>query len=210
MRAVADLPYTPHRLTVDDYYRMAEAGILGEDDRVELIEGELIDLAPIGSAHAGIVEHLANLLMAAVGDSAIVSVQDPARLDSRSGPRPDIALLHPRGDYYTSAHPQPTDVLLLIDVAVAYDRDVKTPLPARHGMPEAWLVDLAGHRLHIHREPVNGAYQEVGILAAPGRKALTAGRFPRLTPPESHAPVAGRGRRAGWSAPRRRCGRGRR
>jgi hypothetical protein len=172
MHAIADPPYTRHRLTVDDYYRMAEAGILREDDRVELIEGEIIDMAPIGSTHAGTVKRLANLLMAAVGDTAIVSVQDPVRLGPRSEPQPDIALLRPRADYYTSAHPGPADVLLLVEVADAsltYDRDVKVPLYARHGVSEVWLVDLAGHRLHIHRVPVNGVYQEVLILAAPGR-----------------------------------------
>jgi len=112
-----------------------------------------------------------------VGDRAILSVQNPVHLASCSEPQPDIALLRPREDYYTTAHPEAGEVLLIVEVAeasLAYDRDVKVPLYARHGIPEVWLVDLAGHRLHIHRAPANGSYQEVQILAAPGRIALTA------------------------------------
>ena len=122
-----------HRLTVTDFHRMGEAGIFHEDARVELIEGDIIDMAPIGSSHAGVVKRLARLLMQGVGDKAIVSVQDPVILGPRSEPEPDIALLRPREDYYTRAHPTPGDILLIVEVAessLTYDREVISQLLA--------------------------------------------------------------------------------
>lgn len=140
---------------------MAQAGILAEDERVELIEGDLIDMTPIGSRHAGAVKRLASLLNAAVRGTAIVSVQDPIRLDRHSQPQPDLALLRPRADFYAEAHPQPADVLLIVEVAEAsldYDRDVKIPLYARYGIPEVWLLDVAGRSLTVYREPGSAGY----------------------------------------------------
>lgn len=113
---------------------MAQAGILAEDDRVELIDGDLIDMRPIGSRHAGAVSRLTSLFGAGVGAEAIVSVQNPVQLDRYSQPQPDLALLRPRADFYAESHPQPADVLLIVEVAEAsldYDRDVKVPLYAR-------------------------------------------------------------------------------
>ncbi len=150
-----------HRITVSEYYRMAEIGILGEDDRVELIEGEIIDMVPIGSDHAGTVNRLTYMLVQLFGASAIVSVQQPLRLDEYSEPQPDFTVLRPRDDFYRTAHPTAADVLLLIEVAkssLAYDREVKLPLYARHGVPEVWIVNLAGHVLEARRDPVAGAY----------------------------------------------------
>ncbi len=118
---------------------MAEAGILHEGDRVEHIEGEIIDLPPIGSLHVGIVKRLASLFMVAVGKNAIVSVQDPIRLDRYSEPQLDIALLRPREDDYTRGHPGPGDVLLIVEVAPSSptdDLEVKVPLYARHAIHE--------------------------------------------------------------------------
>lgn len=155
-----DLPRR-HRYTRAEYYRMAEAGIFGEDDRVELIEGEIIDMAPTGSQHAGTLKFLARTLQRIAADRAIVSVQDPLHLDEFSEPEPDLALLQPRDDFYRAAHPQPQDVLLVIEVAessLAYDRDVKLPLYARHGIPEAWLVDLDGRRLERYAQPQADGY----------------------------------------------------
>ena len=127
-----DLVLTRHRLNVDDYHRMAEAGILGEQDRVELIDGDLIDMAPIGQDHIASVNGLAHALFLACGDRAIVSIQNPARLDRFSEPQPDAALFRPRADHYrTGAPPGPADVLLLVEVAdssLRYDRAVKLPL----------------------------------------------------------------------------------
>lgn len=156
MSATADDLYRRHRYTVEDYERMGRAGILGEDDRVELIEGEIIDMPPIGSPHGGAVNRIAQRLTLVVGDRAVVATQNPLRLDDFSAPQPDIALLKPRDDYYAAAHPRPGDVLLLVEVAetsVRYDRDKKLPLYARAGIPEAWLVDIHGKALYVYRSP---------------------------------------------------------
>lgn len=153
-----------HRLTVEDYYRMGEAGILRPDERVELIDGEIIDMAPPGSLHAGTVTQLASLLQRAAGDHALLQVQNPVRLDRYSEPQPDLTLLRPRADFYKSAHPQPSDVLLMIEVAdtsLRFDRDVKASLYARHGIPEVWLVDVRDGRLTRYREPLQGSYSRV-------------------------------------------------
>jgi Uma2 family endonuclease len=158
-----------HRLTVRDYHRMAEAGILHEDSRVELIEGEIIDMAPIGSSHAGTVKRLLQLFDRAIGETAVLSIQDPIILGSRSEPQPDLALLRPRNDFYKNAHPEPGDVLLIVEVAessLRYDREVKIPLYARHGVTEVWLVDLQNKGLTLFRRPEGGAYQDVAAPAA--------------------------------------------
>ncbi|NBC17495.1 MAG: Uma2 family endonuclease [Bacteroidetes bacterium] len=152
------------RFSVGDYHRMGEAGILGPEVRTELIDGEVVEMPPIGHPHAGTVNLLSDLLKEAVGRKAIVAVQNPVWLDDYTEPLPDIALLRPRADYYRNGHPSPDDVLLLIEVAdtsLAYDRDVKLPRYARAGIPEAWLVDLGGRRLTIHRLPAGGAYTQI-------------------------------------------------
>lgn len=166
MQIQADGVALRHRLTVEDYYRMGEAGVFREGERVELIEGDIIDMAPIGSRHAGALKRLAKLFGDAVRDNAIVSIQDPVRLDRHSEPQPDLALLLPRQDFYSSGHPQPRDIILIVEVAeasIAYDRDVKVPLYARHGVPEVWLVDLAARAVWVYRHPSAGAYMEVFV-----------------------------------------------
>ncbi|GBC85859.1 hypothetical protein HRbin11_02317 [bacterium HR11] len=154
-----------YRFTVDDYYRMLAAGILTEDSRVELIEGEIIAMAPIGSRHAACVDRLNRLLTDRVGGRAIVRVQSPIRLSRHTEPQPDVALLRPRSDFYASGHPGPGDVLLVVEVAETsadYDRQVKLPLYGRAGIPEAWLVDLAGEVVEVYRRPGRRGYREVG------------------------------------------------
>jgi Uma2 family endonuclease len=166
-----------HRLTVADYYRMGEAGVFSPDARVELIEGEVIDMAPIGTKHGSTVKRLNSLLTAAVGSRAIVSVQDPLRLSDLSEPEPDLMLLKPRADFYADAHPSAADVLLLIEVAdssARYDREIKLPLYARHGVPEVWLVDLEARLLRFFRMPAGEAYQQTSTTASPGRTAVAA------------------------------------
>jgi Uma2 family endonuclease len=124
--------------TVEEYHRMAEAGILSEDDRVELIEGELVTMSPIGSRHAACVARLTALLFP-VGGRGILWVQNPIRLGARSEPQPDVALLRYRPDFYASAHPGPEDVLLVVEVAETSadaDRSLKIPLYARYGIPK--------------------------------------------------------------------------
>jgi Uma2 family endonuclease len=141
---------------VEEYHKMGEAGIFHEDMRIELIEGELIDMAPIGSLHAATVNDLVAQLSHGVAGVAIVSVQNPIVLAPSAEPQPDIALLRSRQDSYRSALPGAADILLLIEVAdssASYDRQVKIPLYARHGIPEVWLVDLQQKRLQAYRNP---------------------------------------------------------
>ena len=163
-----------HLLTVEDYHRMAEAGILGEDDRVELIEGELIDMAPIGSEHAGKGIRLSSLLSTALAGRAFVSQQNPLRLEEHSEPQPDIAVLRYRNDFYEASHPQPADILLLIEIAdttIRYDREIKIPLYARHGIPEVWLIDLQQERVEIYLQPSSEGYRQI---LRPGRNERIA------------------------------------
>ena len=158
--AHADLP-RPHRLTVVDYYRMAEVGILAPDARVELIDGEIIDMAPPGSLHAAIVMLLTRAFIEAVGDRALVLAQNPVRFSEYSEPQPDLALLRPRGDSYREHHPRADELLLIVEVAASslrFDIENKVPLYARHGIAECWLVDVDGKRLVRHRGPQQGAY----------------------------------------------------
>ncbi|MFP5262933.1 MAG: Uma2 family endonuclease [Blastocatellia bacterium] len=153
--------------TVDEYHRMSEAGILSEADRVELIEGEIIKMSPIGRYHAACVKRLNSTLNRRVSDYAIVSVQDPVRLDEHSEPEPDIALLKPRDDFYAQGAPAVEDVLLIIEVAdtsVEYDRDVKVPLYAKAGIAEAWLANIREDRIEAYSRPANGVYQKVRLV----------------------------------------------
>ena len=178
MNAVPDTPRR-HRLSVDDYFRMAEVGILAEGARVELIDGEIIEMPPIGSPHAGLVNRLNRLLVAAAGERAIVSVQNPITLGTSSAPEPDLCLLSPRDDDYTGSHPRADDVLLAVEVAdssLAYDRDVKTALYARHGIAEVWLVEVAARRVRRHRDIEADVYRDVSVpnTASP----LTPERLP--------------------------------
>jgi Uma2 family endonuclease len=156
------------RFTVEDYYRMADAGILTEDDRVELLDGEVVDTTPIGSRHAACVGRLNRLLTGALGDRAIVRVQNPIRLDRRSEPQPDLAVLRCRDDFYAAGHPEPADVFLVIEVAetsVDTDRAVKVPLYARAGVPAVWLVILPQSRVVSYRTPAGDHYGHTGEFA---------------------------------------------
>lgn len=165
-----------HRLSVDDYYRMTETGVLAPDARVELIEGEIIDMAPIGSRHGGTVGFILRQLAEAVGRSAMLLSQSSLRLDRWSEPQPDLMLLRPRADFYRKSYPTASDVLLLIEVSdstLRYDRQVKVPLYARHGVPEVWIVDLTGNELHCLRSPQEGAYAHATCLRAPGSVPLS-------------------------------------
>lgn len=165
-----------------EYHRMVEAGILSEDDRTELIEGEVIRMSPIGSRHAACVDNLGRILNRRVGDAAVVRVQNPVHLDDFSEPQPDVALLRPRADFYADSHPAPDDVLLVIEVAdtsAGYDREVKVPLYARAGIPEVWVVDLTADRVEVYTRPEGGAYAHA---ARAGRgEELSPGQFPSLT-----------------------------
>jgi Uma2 family endonuclease len=166
-----------HRITVDEYYRMAEVGILQPDARVELIEGEIIDMAPIGTGHGGTVIQLNQLLHSAVGDRAYVLVQSAERLSDISEPQPDFALVKPRADFYKKKHPGPADTFLIIEVSessLRYDLQVKGPLYARHGVPEYWVIDLPGRQVRFFRSPDSGQYTDVTSTRAPGVVAPAA------------------------------------
>jgi Uma2 family endonuclease len=165
-----------HYFSVDEYYRMGEAGVFSEEARVELIDGEVLEMSPIGKRHAGCVNRLNRLLNRNVGDLAIVTVQSPISIDDFSEPQPDLALLKPRADFYSNSHPTPADVLVIIEVAdtsLEYDRNVKLPLYARAGIPEAWLVVLPKDFIEVHSEPKNGKYQKVQRLKR-GKKLTSA------------------------------------
>ena len=174
----------PHRFTVADYHRMAEAGILNEDSRVELIQGQIVDMAAIGAPHLGMVNRLNRLLSAVLAGSAVISVQNPVRLDDASEPEPDVAVLKPRVDDYGTATPRAADVLLLIEVAdtsLSHDRDVKAPLYAEGGIAEYWIVDLAGPAVEVHRQPRNGRYAQVQRVGP--ERVLDISMLPGVTLP---------------------------
>lgn len=151
-----------HWITVDEYERMGEAGIFRPDSQLELLEGEIYEMSPIGSSHAACVRALNLLLNQLFGGVLLVSTQNPIRLDDYSEPQPDLALLRWRDDFYRRAHPTSADVLLVIEVAdttVDSDRRIKLPLYAKAGIKEVWLVNLPGEQIEIYAEPASGAYQ---------------------------------------------------
>lgn len=158
------------RFTLDEYHRMGKAGILGENDRVELIEGEIIEMSPIGSRHAGTVARIQHVFSIRLGDRAVVWTQNPLLLARhQSEPQPDVMLLAPRADFYSGRLPEPADVRLLVEVADAsllYERRTKFPLYARSGVAEAWLVDLEAGRIEIHRGPSGAGYRDVRLPRA--------------------------------------------
>jgi Uma2 family endonuclease len=168
--------------TVDDYHRLAEVGILTEDDRVELIDGEIIKMSPIGSRHVGCVNRLNAILVHRAGSAAIVFVHNPIHIDEYTEPEPDVALLRHRPDFYSKSLASPEDVLLIVEVAdtsLEYDRTVKLATYARAGIPEVWIADLAGDVIEACSEPVNGAYQRV--LPSRRRQDLTPEKLPGVT-----------------------------
>lgn len=151
-----------HTFTVDEYHRMIETGILTEDDRVELINGEIIAMSPINSPHNGRVIRINALFSNLLGQRAVIGVQGPLQIPSISEPEPDIMLLKPRHDFYSDSHPQPKDVYLLIEVAdssLTIDRQIKLPLYATANVPEVWIVNVADQQVEIYRTPVDGQYQ---------------------------------------------------
>jgi Uma2 family endonuclease len=161
-QSVNETPH-PYRWTVQEFHRLADNGLFNEDDRVELIEGEIIKMAPIGSGHAGRVKRLNHTLTVMLDGKAVISVQDPVVLGDYSEPQPDIAVLRWRDDFYIHANPQAEDILLIIEVAdstVRYDRTTKLPVYARYGIPEVWIVNLPQHRIEVYRELVDGEYGE--------------------------------------------------
>lgn len=184
MTGLLEKPRAParRRLDVDAYYRMAEAGILTASDRVELIDGDIIDMVPIGSPHAGLTIRLTKAFARAAADGEVaLAVQTPLRLDRYNEPQPDLMLLRPRQDDYTSAHPSAADVVLLVEVSdtsLAYDRNTKLGLYARFGVPEVWIVDTRGGAVEVFRDAVDGAY---ATRQRPAAGSLTPALVPALS-----------------------------
>jgi Uma2 family endonuclease len=163
---IADTALPLHLFTVEEYHRMAEAGLF-EGQRVELIYGKIVDMSPSKSDHAGIVKRIHNIFREILDKNHIISVQDPIHIDDRSEPEPDIAILQYREDYYTQSHPTPKETLLVIEVAnssLEKDQKVKLPLYAKAGIPEVWIVNLQDHQLEQYREPSEQGYSSIRIL----------------------------------------------
>jgi Uma2 family endonuclease len=168
--------------TVDEYHLMVRAGILAEDDRVELIRGEVVRMTPIGRHHAATVDRLNRLFTSKLGERVIVRVQGPVPIAPDSEPQPDVSLLRPRSDFYRDTPLRPPDVFLVIEVAdssLATDRGVKVPLYAEAGLREAWLLDLAAERVEVHRGPGPAGWRESFTLRR--GQTLAPEAFPDLT-----------------------------
>lgn len=171
-----------HRFSVDDFDRMVVAGVLPEDDRLELIDGDIVEMPPIGSQHAGCVNRLSRLLADASGRRWILAVQNPVRLSRGTQPQPDLAVLRPREDFYGESHPTAGDVLLLVEVADtsgAFDRGCKLALYARAGVPEVWVVDVSVGRIEAYSEPSDQGYRLQRVRARGDE--VQAGSVPGLT-----------------------------
>jgi Uma2 family endonuclease len=155
---------TRRRFTADEYHRMGQAGVFSEHDRVELIDGEVVTMSPIGPRHAACVSKANRALVRAAGDGAIVRPQSPVRLDLYYEPEPDLVLLRPRADFYESRHVGPDDILLIVEIAdtsIEYDRDVKAQIYATAGIPEYWLADLTAHIVLRYSSPERRGYRSV-------------------------------------------------
>ena len=165
-----------HLFTVDDFARMGDAGIFAPSDRVELVDGEIREMTPIGPPHAAIVDRLAELLIGRLAGRANVRIRNPIRLDRYTEPQPDLVVARRRADYYAGGHPEIDDVLLVIEVAdssLLYDQVEKAPRYAGSGIPEAWLVDVSGERVTLCTGPSTEGYTEERVLA-PGDKIVSA------------------------------------
>jgi len=166
-----------HPISVEEYLRMGEGNVFAPDARLELIEGEIIEMAPIGPPHAAAVTILARQVSRAVGDRAIVWVQNPVRLGDRSMPQPDVAILKPRPDTYARSHPLPSDVLLVVEVSdttLRFDVSTKMPLYARAGIVEAWVVDVESGAVQVFRDPDAAGYDVSFTVAGDERLSVRA------------------------------------
>jgi Uma2 family endonuclease len=164
-------------LTVDDYHQMARAGILAERERVELIEGQILEMALIGTDHFSNVNRINRILFLAIGDRGIISCQNPVRLSPISEPQPDFAVLKPRADEYRSGLPGPEDVFLLIETAnssLSYDRNIKAALYARHGITDYWIINLIDNVIEVHHTPKDGVYTATARPAADEQLTITS------------------------------------
>lgn len=156
---------------------MAETGILPPDARVELLNGEIIDMSPIGPFHGGVTNYLINAFNAACRGRWVIAAQNPVHLDEHSEPQPDLALLKPSADFYRKRHPEPEDVYLIIEVSdttLEQDRVQKLPLYGRAGIQEIWIVNLRERVIEIYREPNYTGYSSQTVLHAGDRAKVLA------------------------------------
>jgi len=166
-----------HRLTVEEYFRMAEVGLLAPDARVELIQGEIFDMAPIGNLHGGFTSWLHRRLLSDLGEQISVWSQVTLPLGTSSAPEPDLVILKYRRDEYKNKRPTPDDVLLIVEVSQSslnHDRQVKVPLYAQHGIPEVWLLDVERRRIRFFQNPQAAQYTHTSHTPTPGRVSLLA------------------------------------
>ena len=171
MEPVLPPPIRRHRISAEQFQKMGEIGIFLPGERVELIDGNMIDMAPINSFHCGAVCWLTQTFAEIALGKAIVHIQNALRLSPIIEVYPDLALLKPRSDFYRTAHPGPDDVLLVVEVAdtsSAYDRGIKAELYARHGIAEYWIVDIPARSVRFHRAPVDGRYTDITATETPG------------------------------------------
>ncbi len=157
------------RFTVTDYMRLAESGILAEEERVELIRGEIVETPPISIAHVSIKMHLVALFTRTFADWALVGINNPVQLDEFSLPQPDVVLLRSRENYYSDRHPGPNDVMLVIEIADAsidYDRWVKAPLFGSSGVMEFWIINVPAQQIEVYRDPRPNGYRTATIYAS--------------------------------------------
>ena len=168
---------SPWRLSTVDYHRMAEAGILDEDDRVELIEGLLVEMSPVGPRHAIVVDALNRFFTISLDGRATVRVQNPVVVNRITEPNPDLALVRPAWHGRPFRHPEPPDIFLLVEVSessLGRDMRMKRDVYARAGIPEYWVVDLVRNAIHVLRAPVDGAYTQIGLVEMSGTVDVAA------------------------------------
>ena len=172
---------TKKLFTVDDYYKMVDAGILQNGERTELIDGEIIELSAMGARHAAVVTQFTDVLVPLFKGKALLRPQLPLRLNQFNEPQPDIVLLKPRQDRYASRHPGPADVFLVVEISdssLKYDRDVKLHIYAAARLPEVWIADLAGDALLVYRDPSRQSYTT--SLSFRRGDSLSCLRFPEI------------------------------
>jgi Uma2 family endonuclease len=156
-----------HRINLDEWRRMGEAGIFPPESRIELIDGEIIEMSPIGFNHAGHVTRIMNLFAPLLNGKVLMTAQNPVQLGDLSEPKPDFMLLRPEPGFYSTRHPQAADVLLLVEIAdssLTFDRSQKMRLYAFHNIPEYWLLNLNSSCLEVYRQPQSGGYAEKTVL----------------------------------------------
>ena len=168
-----------HRFNVDEYHRLAEVGILHEGERVELLDGVIVEMMPFGPSHSGSVNRLIRMFERISRDRWVTSAQNSVHIGKHNEPQPDLLILHPRDDFYVANHPRPNDVFLLVKVSdspLLIDREDKLPIYAAAGIAEVWIVNLPERLVEVYSSPQSGAYTEVRVVRPGG--ALAPAAFP--------------------------------